>query len=60
MVGLPGDRIQVRQGQLMLNDRPVTRAARARARRHRLRCGWQLQGQAVARDAAERRVLCDL
>ncbi|MCJ9703129.1 MULTISPECIES: signal peptidase I [unclassified Bradyrhizobium] len=27
VVGLPGDRIQMRQGQLILNDRPVTRAA---------------------------------
>lgn len=27
VVGLPGDRIQVRQGQLILNDRPVTRVA---------------------------------
>jgi signal peptidase I len=25
VVGLPGDRIQMRQGQLILNDRPVTR-----------------------------------
>ncbi|MCK1714699.1 signal peptidase I [Bradyrhizobium sp. 143] len=25
VVGLPGDRIQMRQGQLVLNDRPVTR-----------------------------------
>ncbi|MCK1386805.1 signal peptidase I [Bradyrhizobium sp. 21] len=29
VVGLPGDRIQMRQGQLLLNDRPVTRAALA-------------------------------
>ncbi|MCK1394716.1 signal peptidase I [Bradyrhizobium sp. 1] len=27
VVGLPGDRIQMRQGQLVLNDRPVTRVA---------------------------------
>ncbi|WP_247296699.1 signal peptidase I [Bradyrhizobium sp. 179] len=27
VVGLPGDRIHVRQGQLILNDRPVTRVA---------------------------------
>ncbi|WP_298241185.1 signal peptidase I [uncultured Bradyrhizobium sp.] len=27
VVGLPGDRIQMRQGQLILNDRPVTRVA---------------------------------
>jgi signal peptidase I len=27
VVGLPGDRIQMRQGQLFLNDRPVTRVA---------------------------------
>ncbi|WP_426407908.1 signal peptidase I [Bradyrhizobium ganzhouense] len=27
VVGLPGDRIQMRQGQLFLNDKPVTRAA---------------------------------
>ncbi|MBR1172544.1 signal peptidase I [Bradyrhizobium sp. KB893862 SZCCT0404] len=27
VVGLPGDRIQMRAGQLILNDRPVTRAA---------------------------------
>ncbi|MCP3368147.1 signal peptidase I [Bradyrhizobium cajani] len=27
VVGLPGDRIQMRQGQLLLNDRPVTRVA---------------------------------
>jgi signal peptidase I len=26
VVGLPGDRIQMRQGQLILNDKPVTRA----------------------------------
>jgi signal peptidase I len=29
VVGLPGDRIQMRQGQLILNDRPVTRVALA-------------------------------
>ncbi|MEY9601081.1 signal peptidase I [Bradyrhizobium japonicum] len=29
VVGLPGDRIQMRQGQLFLNDRPVTRVALA-------------------------------
>lgn len=29
VVGLPGDRIQMRQGQLFLNDRAVTRAALA-------------------------------
>jgi signal peptidase I len=29
IVGLPGDRIQMRQGQLMLNDKPVTRVALA-------------------------------
>ena len=27
VVGLPGDRIQMRQGRLILNDRPVTRVA---------------------------------
>ncbi|MBR0721937.1 signal peptidase I [Bradyrhizobium manausense] len=27
VVGLPGDRIQMRQGQLFLNDKPVTRVA---------------------------------
>jgi len=27
VVGLPGDRIQMRKGQLILNDRPVTRVA---------------------------------
>jgi signal peptidase I len=27
VVGLPGDRIQMREGQLILNDRPVTRVA---------------------------------
>ncbi|WP_375159706.1 signal peptidase I [Bradyrhizobium sp. RDT46] len=27
VVGLPGDRIQMRQGRLVLNDRPVTRVA---------------------------------
>jgi signal peptidase I len=27
VVGLPGDRIQMREGQLILNDKPVTRAA---------------------------------
>lgn len=27
VIGLPGDRIQMRQGQLFLNDRPVTRVA---------------------------------
>src|SRR5437660_3308372 len=27
VVGLPGDRIQMRDGQLILNDKPVTRAA---------------------------------
>ena len=27
VVGLPGDRIQMRRGQLILNDRPVTRVA---------------------------------
>ncbi|RQH09241.1 signal peptidase I [Bradyrhizobium sp. RP6] len=27
VVGLPGDRIQMQQGRLILNDRPVTRAA---------------------------------
>lgn len=27
VVGLPGDRIQMRQGQLLLNDKPVTRLA---------------------------------
>ncbi|MCK1476414.1 signal peptidase I [Bradyrhizobium sp. 197] len=31
VVGLPGDRIQMRQGQLFLNDRPVTRVALASA-----------------------------
>ncbi|MCP3388668.1 signal peptidase I [Bradyrhizobium sp. CCGB12] len=29
VVGLPGDRIQMRQGQLFLNERPVTRVALA-------------------------------
>ncbi|MGY4371970.1 signal peptidase I [Bradyrhizobium sp. LB1.3] len=29
VVGLPGDRIQMRQGQLFLNDRPATRVALA-------------------------------
>ncbi|HXH42452.1 MAG TPA: signal peptidase I [Bradyrhizobium sp.] len=29
VVGLPGDRIQMRQGRLILNDRPVTRVALA-------------------------------
>lgn len=29
VVGLPGDRVQMRQGQLILNDRPVTRLALA-------------------------------
>jgi len=29
VVGLPGDRIQMRRGQLVLNDKPVTRAALA-------------------------------
>ena len=29
VVGLPGDRIQMRQGQLILNERPVTRVALA-------------------------------
>jgi signal peptidase I len=27
VIGLPGDRIQMRQGQLFLNDKPVTRVA---------------------------------
>lgn len=32
VVGLPGDRIQMRQGRLILNDRPVTRVALESAR----------------------------
>ncbi|TQF30983.1 signal peptidase I [Bradyrhizobium sp. UNPA324] len=38
VVGLPGDRIQMRQGRLVLNDRPVTRVA-LEAKRAGTSCG---------------------
>ena len=54
VVGLPGDRIQLRQGQLFINDR----AADAEAGRHRRCRGRQRRrraGPALYRDAARRR-----
>jgi signal peptidase I len=61
VVGLPGDRIQMRQGQLFLNDRPATRVALASVPGGlRLRCGCRRRDQALARDPAERRELYDI
>jgi signal peptidase I len=58
VVGLPGDRIQMREGQLFIDDRSVARE-RLRDSLNADACGARsrCEGQALARDAAEWRKL---
>ena len=56
VIGLPGDRIQMINGLLHINGEPVKRERIERLRRHR-RERPNHAGQALARDAAERRQL---
>ena len=58
VIGLPGDRIQMKEGLLYINDKPVH--ARAPERFHRrgpLRLRRHRAGEALEGDAAERRQL---
>jgi signal peptidase I len=59
VVGLPGDRIQMKAGRLFINGQAVRRAADARSRR----CGrlwWRVRaGEALVRVASQPRELLD-
>ena len=58
VIGLPGDRIQMREGLLHINDKPVKRERLSRFhRRGPLRLGRHRARQALEGDAAERRQL---
>ena len=62
VIGLPGDRIQMKDGLLYINGKPVERAAHERFRRRgslRLRRRRHRAGEALEGDAAERRLLRD-
>ena len=60
VIGLPGDRIQMKEGLLYINDKPVKRERLSRFhRRGPLRLGCDRAGQALEGDAAERRQLRD-
>ena len=60
VIGLPGDRIQMKEGLLYINDKPVKRERLTRFRRRGpLRLRRHRAGQALEGDAAERRQLRD-
>ncbi len=61
VVGMPGDRVQMQDGQLVINDKPVRRGApRGFAGDRRVPRRYRNEGETLARDTAERCQLRDL